>query len=83
MTQDEIDLYESKARWCDEHGFPEDAAQHRAYVKQLRKGGRMSTDRTALEQALAALENDAEWMDAEPERKTARAALALANEVKP
>lgn len=35
----------------------------------------------ALESCLLFLENDAEWMDAEPERRAARAAIAKANEV--
>lgn len=35
--EDEIAVYEFKARWCDEHGFPGDAAEHRAYLAQLRR----------------------------------------------
>lgn len=37
QLRDEIALYEIKARWCDAHGYPADAIEHRAYVAQLRR----------------------------------------------
>lgn len=33
----DIAVYEYKASWCDAHSYPSDAAQHRAYVGQLRR----------------------------------------------
>lgn len=26
--------FEYKAKWCEEHGYPTEAAQHRAYIRQ-------------------------------------------------
>ena len=34
---DEIALYETKAQWCAENGYPLDAAEHLAYIAQLRR----------------------------------------------
>lgn len=39
----EVFTFEVRARWCDEHGYPSDAAQHRAYVAQLRRGASVSS----------------------------------------
>ncbi len=36
--QEQVALYELKATWCDAHGLPSDAMEHRAYVAQLRRG---------------------------------------------
>ena len=35
--EEQVQLYEFKAAWCDSHGFPIDALAHRAYVAQLRR----------------------------------------------
>jgi hypothetical protein len=40
----EVFAFEVRARWCDEHGYPSDAAQHRAYVAQLRRGALVSRE---------------------------------------
>lgn len=32
-----IATHEAKARWCEEMGLHADAAEHRAYVAQLRR----------------------------------------------
>jgi len=41
MNEDQIleriAVTEIKARWRDENGYPADAAEHRAYVAQLRR----------------------------------------------
>lgn len=33
----QADLAESKARWCDAHGFPHDADQHRWFAGYCRR----------------------------------------------
>jgi hypothetical protein len=45
MTVDqECQIHETKARWCDENGLPADAEQHRGYVRQLRRAAAAGQD---------------------------------------